>query len=134
MSERYFAKVVGVVNSTTAVINAGDISGVKLGDRFLLVGLGDVIVDPDTGEELERLEIVRGKVQVIHVQTKIATVQSSELVRTGDVKEIKKITSRGSALANFLGPQDTVTESITPGQERLKDLTGLVIGDFAIRR
>jgi len=133
MSERYFAKVVRVLNSTTAVIDAGEDSGVKLGDKFLLIGLGELIVDPDTQEELERLEIVRGKAQVTHVQSRIATLQSYEYVRTGDVKEIKKVTSRGVGIANFLGPQDTVTESISPGKERLKDLIDLSVGDFAIR-
>jgi hypothetical protein len=133
MSDRYFAKVVNIVNSTTAVINAGELSGVKLGEIFLLVGLGDIIIDPDTKEEIERLEIIRGKARVIHVQSRIATVQAYETVREGDIKEIKKVSNRGGGLVTFVGPQDTVTESITPGKERVKDLVGLKIGDFAIR-
>ena len=120
MSERYFAKVVSVQDSTTAVINAGEARGVKVGDRFLLVGLGEIIVDPDTNEELERLEVVRGKARVTHVQSKIATLQAFEYVRTGDVKEIKKVTSRASGFASLIGPQDTVTESIKPGAGKAK--------------
>ncbi|MEF9481040.1 hypothetical protein [Ralstonia sp. 1B3] len=133
MNDRYFAKVVGLIDSTTVVINAGELKGIGLGDKFLLVGLGDIVVDPDTNEELDRLEIVRGKVKVVHVQSKISTVQSCEYVKADDVKQIKKVTSRATGLVTFLGPQDSVTESITPGKETLKVLAGAQVGDLAIR-
>lgn len=132
MTGRYFGKVVSVQDKFTVVINAGEDKGVNVGDKFLIVGLGETIVDPDTNEELERLEIVRGRANVIHVQSKIATLKSMEIERSSDVKEIKKVTSRGGGLSSFIGPQDTVTESIKPGDERPRELKGVVIGDLAI--
>ena len=104
MSDRYFAKVVLVQDKFTVVINAGSEKEVKVGKKFLIVGLGEVIVDPDTKEELERLEIVRGNAQVIHVQGKIATLHSSEYDGTADEREIRKVTARGG-LAVFGGPR-----------------------------
>lgn len=131
MSDRYFAKVVHVQDKYTAVINAGADREVKVGKKFLIVGLGEIIVDPDTKEELERLEVVRGSAVVTHVQGKIATLRSSEYDRTADEKEIKKVTARGG-LAVFGGPQDTVTETTKPGEQVLRELRGVQVGDLAI--
>lgn len=133
MSERYFAKIVHVQDKHTVVINAGTERDVKVGKRFLIVGLGEAIVDPDTKEELERLEIVRGIAQVSHVQGKIATLRSSEFDKTPDKKEITKVTSR-SAFDVLSGgrPQDTVTETVKPGEQVLRELRGVQVGDFAI--
>lgn len=133
MADRYFGKVVNTIDKFTIVMNRGESHGVKAGDKFLVVGLGEVIVDPDTKEELERLEIVRGKVIVTHPQEKISTLRSCEYEKSSDEKEIKKVTSRGGAgLSLFMGAQDTITESIKPGEERLKELAGAQIGDFII--
>ena len=134
MADRYVGKVASISNNFTIVINKGTENGIKAGDKFLVVGLGASITDPDTHEELERLEIVRGKVSVSHVQEKISTARSCEIEKTSDVKEIKKVTSRGSGgLASFMGPQDTVTESIKPGAEKLKELDSVQVGDFLLK-
>ncbi len=133
MSDRYFAKVVNVQDKYTVVINAGREHEVKVGEKFLLVGLGETIIDPDTQESLEQLEIIRGKVVVTHVQNKIATVKSIEVERTSDVKEIKKVSNKGNAYVAFMGAQDTVTETIKPGEERLKPLENVNVGDMVIK-
>ncbi|GAB3785887.1 hypothetical protein [Dyella agri] len=132
MSNRYFGKVVATTDRFTIVMNRGSEHGVNNGDKFLIVGIGPVIIDPDTQEELERLEIVRGKVSVFHVQEKISSARSCEFERSSDVKEIKKVTSRGGGVIGFLGPQDTVTESIKPGDEQLKELNGAQVGDLLL--
>lgn len=131
MTERYFGKVVAVRDEYTVVMDKGLNCEVATGQRYLVVGLGDVISDPETGEELERLEIVRGRVSVMHVQEKIATLKSCDYESSEDTKEIKKVTSRGG-LAMF-GPQDTITESITPGKRNLKALDKAEVGDYLIR-
>lgn len=130
MTERYFSKVVSAPDEYNVVINKGSDQDVEVGQKYLIVGLGEIIKDPDTGEELENLEIVRGRVVVVHVQPKISTLKSCDYEVSEGVKEIKKVTSRGG-LAMF-GPQDTVTESITPGKKRLKPLEGAKVGDLVI--
>lgn len=135
MNDRYFGKIVSIQDKYTVVINAGEDRGVKPGNKFLVVGLGETIVDPDTQEELERLEIIRGKAIVTHVQSRIATIRSFEVERTPDSKEIKKVKSTGAGLAAVLyggQPQETVTESIKPGEEKLKELKGVQLGDYVI--
>lgn len=134
MDERYFGKVVSLIDKFTIVMNKGANDGVKADDKFLVITLGDVITDPDTGEELEKLEIVRGKVKVIHPQEKISTLRSCEYEKSKDQKEIKKVTSRGgTGISMLFGGQDTVTESITPGEETLKELNSAQIGDLLIK-
>lgn len=134
MIDRYFGKVVAARDKFTVVVNRGESQGVKIGDKFLIVGLGEVIVDPDTQEELERLEIVRGKVVVTHAQEKISTMRAYEYEKSSDAKEITKVSSRGGGgIASIMGAQETVTESIKPGEERLKALIGAQIGDFIIK-
>ncbi len=131
MTERYFGKVVSTPDKYSVVINKGSDQAVQVGQKYLVVGLGEIITDPDTKEELEQLEIVRGRVVVEHVQPKIATLRSCEYETSEDKKEIKKVTSRGG-LAMF-GPQDTVTESITPGAKHIKALDKATVGDLVIK-
>lgn len=133
MSERYFGKVVHIADKFTVVINAGTEQDVKVGTKFLVVGLGDLIRDPDTDEELEQLEIVRGRAEVVHVQTKLSTLKSIEVNRQPDTREIKKVTSRSSGIAALIGSQDVVTESITPSDPILLEFWGVKVGDLVIK-
>ncbi|RRH80481.1 hypothetical protein EH244_30500 [Variovorax beijingensis] len=131
---RYLGQVVKVLDPFTVVVNIGTDQGVKPDSKFLIVGLADLIVDPTTGKELERLEIVRGKVGVQHVQPSIATLRSIEWDRSPDSREIKKVTGRGAGgLSNIFGNQDTVTELITPGDEKLRPLSEIQVGDHVLR-
>lgn len=133
MSERYFGKVVHISDKFSVVINAGSEKDVHVGMKFLIVGLGDLIRDPDTGEELEQLEIVRGRAEVVHVQSKLSTLKSIEVDHQPDTREIKKVTSRSAGLAALIGPQDVVTESITPSEPVLLALHGVKVGDLVIK-
>ncbi|WP_431101226.1 hypothetical protein [Roseateles noduli] len=133
MNERYFAKVVKVIDKHTIVVNAGADKDLKVGKQFLIVGLGEAIVDPDTKESLGQLEVVRGKARVTHVQERIATLKSAEYEKQPDFKEIKKVSTAGKGgLANIFGPQETVTESIKPAEPVPKPFVEVMVGDLAI--
>lgn len=133
MSDRYFSKVASIRDRYTIIIGKGSEHGVKSGDKFLIVGIGEVIKDPETGEDLEQLEIVRGKAIAKHVQNKLTTLESCEYYKSSDVREIKKVTTKTSGAMGFFGPQDSVTESIKPGESRLQEFEGVEVGDFAIK-
>ena len=60
-------------------------------------------------------------------------MKSCDYVRSPEKREIKKVTSKNMGMTAIFGPQDTVTESIVPGEERLKKLEGVSIGDFLIK-
>jgi len=73
------ATVVRIVNRYTLVINRGHVNGIKNGQRFLIYRLSeDEITDPETGENLGRLETVKGTGTVIHAQERISTVESDK--------------------------------------------------------
>jgi hypothetical protein len=93
-AETRLAKVVHIADPGFApgpleiVINRGLRQGVKPGDRFLVFGIGPHITDPDTGEDLGQLELVRGRGEVVHVQEHLATICTLERRRTRPAKRI----------------------------------------------
>ena len=70
------AKVASVVDQFRVVINLGSLDGVKTSQRYVIYNIGEEIFDPDTHESLGRLELVKGRGAVIHVQDRMATLQT----------------------------------------------------------
>lgn len=132
MSDRYFARVSQVLDDYTIVINAGAEQNVMPGMKFLVITLGDLIIDPETKEELERLEIVRGRAEATHVQSKVATLKSIELEKGQESREIRKI-SRMNTLATIFNGGNEVTEVITPSAPTLRKLALVNVGDLVIK-
>ena len=134
MTDRYAAKVVKILDDYSIVVNRGTGHGLNTGNQFLVIGLGEVIRDPDTNEDIEQLEIVKGKVEIVHAQEKIATLKSCSYSRASEKKEIRKVSTSGKGgLANIFGAQDTVTESVTPGESILLKLENVLVGDVLVK-
>jgi len=70
--------VVKVLSPYKIVINLGREQGVKRGMKFIIYEEGDMIRDPKNGKGIEKLELVKGEVEVIHVQEKISIAASFE--------------------------------------------------------
>ena len=119
-----------VVNdeSWTVAINRGTKHGVKLGDRFLVFGYGPEIVDPGSHENLGRIELVRGRGEVFHVQENLATMRSIERRRAKPGKRIVREESRMLGLG--LGGR-TVEEHLDEDQDL--PFENVVVGDLAKR-
>lgn len=100
MAEMGPFKVVQIISPYKVVINAGLEAGLKKGDQFLLYTLGDMIKDPDTGEDLEQVEITKGTGTVSHLQNKIATIESN-MEEQKPIK-IKQVSGFGG-MRNFFG-------------------------------
>jgi hypothetical protein len=118
------AKVVHVARSDYSpcevVVNGGTRHGVKIGDRFLVFGIGPEVSDPDSGDNLGRVELVRGRGEVTHVQDSLATLRSIEQSRGRRGKRITK------QYGQFGGP--IVEEDIQPEQLPFE---GVAVGDVA---
>lgn len=95
VEERFEAKVATIVDKYRVVINRGANDGVCMGQKYLILNIGDEIFDPDTGESLGQIEVVKGKGEVTHVQDRLATLQTTES------HEIKRRTSGLLGLAQF---------------------------------
>ncbi len=55
------------VSGDKIYVNLGSASGIKVGDRFTVTALGEVIIDPDTGENLGGIESEIGEIEIIQV-------------------------------------------------------------------
>ncbi len=111
---------------TQIVINQGASDGVKVGEIYLIYGIGKEILDPVTGKSLGKLELVRGRAKVTLVQEFMATLTSIETKKgTSTTKKI----SRQDGSYGFLFPQqETITEL---GEPSIRELDGVARGDFA---
>lgn len=80
VKERNFpATVVQVINPCMIAINRGKFHQVKVGQRMLVYRTSErEIKDPQSGESLGYLELVKGTGKVIHVQDKICTIESDK--------------------------------------------------------
>ena len=136
--ESRLAKIVHVVAPGFAngplevVINHGSHQGVKPGDLFIVFGIGPHIIDPDTGQDLGALEILRGRGEVVHVQEHLATIRTAERRRIRPAKRITREPSwaAGVGLSRMLGGSGVVMEEeLSPEAEIPFD--SVQLGDFA---
>jgi hypothetical protein len=126
MSNAKAARVADVVSEYVVVLNVGARDGVNVGDKFLVYAVGAMVKDPDTGEELEAVEVLRGKVKVVHVQKAISTAETFETDQTpGTIKRVHR--SSGHSLASMFG--GGTTEETEVRNQRLS-LREVQIGDF----
>ncbi len=112
-------RVVELIDAYRCAINKGSDDGIQMGQRFLVYGLGKEIKDPDTGESLGVLEIVRGRGKVTHVQAKLATLETYE-------KEVQqgKIIRKNPLFSAF----GTTTEEV--GSTVDKAFNDITVGDY----
>ncbi len=61
------AKVV-TMSGGNVIINAGAMSGVENGDRFIVMRAGEELIDPDTGLSLGSMETEIGEIEVVNNQ------------------------------------------------------------------
>lgn len=111
-------KVAHVANAFQVVINAGASDGIKKGQRFQIYSVGEEIFDPDGSESLGSLEIIKGIGRVIHVQEKIATLES-EMTETGS----KVIRKSSSAFFRAIGEGWTEEKVLPPVPAGFKNPT-----------
>jgi len=124
---KYPASVVKVIDEYTIVINRGSEHGISKGDQFLVYFIEpDEIKDPETGESLGHLEVVRGTGSAIHVQPKITTVKSNRSVSRGRV--IRRTTNPG--LGGLLGTLTAERETIEEPEREALPFEDVQIKDY----
>jgi curli biogenesis system outer membrane secretion channel CsgG len=63
------------VEGNKAYINLGASSGIKMGDKFNVINVGEALIDPDTGAKLGASEKQTGNGAVVEVQDKFAIIE-----------------------------------------------------------
>lgn len=114
MSDVAYYKVVQIISPYKVVINGGSDAGLKKGQRFLVYALGEIVKDPDSGEDLEQIEIVKGSGVLTHLQKKIATIES-------DMENKRPTTIRRrpplGGMRHILGETEEIRREYVPFEE-----------------
>lgn len=120
--------VAKVIDEYTIVLNQGYEDGIEMGQRFLIYSIGEEIIDPETKENLGKLEIVRGTGKVTHLQERIATIGSD--MKTPPQKTIRKSKPGGLASVARLYSfgSEEIEEYLPPQSVRFEYAE---VGDFA---
>ena len=75
-------KVAKILDEYQLILSVGANQGVQVGMVFVVYEQGEDILDPETQEPLEQLEIVKGEVEVVHVQQSICLARSKKIERS----------------------------------------------------
>ena len=73
------------VEGTKAWINMGSMSGLKVGDSFEIVQVGEALVDPDTGQVLGTDETSTGQGQIVEVKDRFSIMNFTGAAQASDV-------------------------------------------------
>jgi hypothetical protein len=76
-------KVAQIIDESLIVLNVGSNNGVSVGMRFSVFEEGEKVLDPSTGVALENVEHVKGTIEIVHVQEKIAQATGKSDEYTG---------------------------------------------------
>lgn len=130
MSRQFLrGQVAAILDDQRILINVGMEQGVSIGDLFAVYEWGNEITDPETGQSLGKLELVKAQMEVMHVQEKMAllmpirketTTQSTVLSAT-----LAKTTS-GSA-TDIYRDRLTIKKSEALGMSQVNSL--IAVGD-----
>ena len=120
------SRVVYVPDGSTFVINQGSESGVKERRNYLIFRLGERVSDPVTGEDLGVLEVVIGRAHTIHVQPKMATLEST--MKNTVPGKIRRVTREAGGILSFGGP---VREEVEEAKTVTSVPVDAQVGDYA---
>jgi hypothetical protein len=96
------AKVARVIDPYKLVINRGQADGIREGQRMLVYCIDDEeIKDPDTGESLGFLELVRGTGRTFLVEEKFSILESDTLYRKFSEGQAKTVEERFSRITTI---------------------------------
>ena len=123
------ARIVKLVDNNTLVINKGLQDGVTTSDKFLIYGLDEELIDPDSGESLGALEVVRGRGRVTHLQARLATLSTYETVIYPGQKKVIKRDGRG--VYSYLQGGPSVEEVEDGPTTEVVEFKNAQVGDYA---
>lgn len=130
--EKPTGKVVRVLNPFEVVVNLGSQAGVEEEDGFVVYAQGEELKDPDTGESLGVLEIVRGRARATHVQEKLTTLRSTETYSKPEQQRrpiLRSPIERFAGLSPLVPQEEYVTEYV----EAPAPFQNVKVGDLARR-
>lgn len=134
MADNYLGTIIRInADNTEFVINKGNEHGVRKGYKFLIIEIGESIEDPETGENLGELEIIKGEAMTLHIQDKMSTLISNEYIIKPGVEEViyRNAQPRSNMGLGVSWARDNAPASkiVTEPVKVLKPLLKVKIGD-----
>ncbi|MDO4855397.1 MAG: FlgT C-terminal domain-containing protein [Limosilactobacillus gorillae] len=127
-------KIAKIISTKQIVINAGSNYGLKVGDNLEIIDKfgDDPIIDPDTGESLGTLDIIKGTVVVSKVYAHMAIADSPKSSVISDLMQHDYLAPAlyGNAIQKDLNVDPS---QITGGFPEPSDQQ-IHIGDIVIKR
>ncbi|WP_395299308.1 hypothetical protein V1572_14605 [Enterobacter quasiroggenkampii] len=130
MSTEYIGVIALVYDDHTQfVLNKGWAHGVQEHHRFIIFELGNEVIDPETGENLGTLEIIKGRVRPLHIQEKITTLISEEITKSPVTAEYIYRNNSGNRWAFGLNNNLPASKIVSEEARKIKPLRNVKIGD-----
>ncbi|MEK1297450.1 hypothetical protein HCY78_10490 [Limosilactobacillus fermentum] len=130
-------KIAKIISTKQVVVNAGSNVGLKVGDKLEIIDKfgDDPIVDPDTGENLGTLDLVKGNVIVSKVYPHMAIADSRKASSFLKTMSPELLASPFSSLYGSSYQEDlNVDPSQITGGFPQSDNQQIRIGDIVIKR
>lgn len=94
-------KIIKILDKKRIIVDIGFNQNIKKDMKFFIYDEGDEVRDPQTNEFIDRLEIVKHRLKVSHIQEKFSIMRSNEYVVP-------------SSIANFMIRPDLQPREIRP--------------------
>jgi hypothetical protein len=111
------AKIAKIQDKYRVIINKGIKHGIKKGMKFYVYEEGEDVFDPDTNEFIEKEEIVKAYMKVLHVQESISILESDE---TEKITIQPPLSFFGSSI-NLSGETREVMKSLNVGTDNFNE-------------
>ncbi|MGA3191147.1 MAG: hypothetical protein ABSD73_01380 [Candidatus Bathyarchaeia archaeon] len=117
-------KILKILSSYSVVISLGKEQGVTKDMKFIIYEEGDMIKDPETGADIEKLEILKGEVTVTQVQEKISVAESFAIEKRvyNPLDVVYAYTSRTVITKEKKPLTDEAIEAPAPSKVKIGDL------------
>ena len=122
-------KVARVVSPTELIFAAGSDDGVEEGMEFIVYTLSDPVTDPDTGEELGRIEIVKARLTAAHVQEHMTTART----KSRTVKRVSNSIADMIATVQMAMPGHYETSEVVAEQMAVEKIEAIFKTDLVVR-
>lgn len=122
-------KVIKIIDDFNIVINGGKEDSLKVGDNLEVFTEGEILKDPDTGDTLGKLDLIKAKIKVkdlfekfsvctnaeegVTIMSQISTASNSHKFRPGKLNvQQSEITGYGSSATKAIKIGDLVRKSL----------------------
>jgi len=124
MSGLLKGKILKILSNYSVIISLGREQGVAMDMKFIIYEEGEMIKDPETGADIEKLEILKGEVTVTQVQEKISVAESFEIEKRvySPLDIITSYASRTVITKEKKTLTDETIEAPTPSKVKVGDL------------